>query len=212
VWGASQGGQAALFTGQQATSYAPELKLLGVAAAAPATDLQELFEANRNTPFGRILSAYTIDTWSQVYPQLHLDQVVTRAAQPIVKRLAKICITERKGFLAVGVLQLALKLSYLKQLPWETEPWKGLIAENTPGRTEIRAPIIIAQGDADPLVRPAINAAFARRLCSDGERVDYRTYPGVMHVDAGPKTAADVAAWIAQRFAGAAAPSTCAGS
>jgi acetyl esterase/lipase len=212
VWGASQGGQAALFTGQQATSYAPELKLLGVAAAAPATDLKELFEANRNTPFGRILSAYTIDTWSQVYPQLHLDQVVTRAAQPIVKRLAKICITERKGFLAVGVLQLALKLSYLKQLPWETEPWKGLIAENTPGRTEIRAPIIIAQGDADPLVRPAINAAFARRLCSDGERVDYRTYPGVMHVDAGPKTAADVAAWIAQRFAGAAAPSTCAGS
>lgn len=72
--------------------------------------------------------------------------------------------------------------------------------------------MITAQGDADPLVRPAINAAFARRLCSDGERVDYRTYPGVMHVDAGPKTAADVAAWIAQRFAGAAAPSTCAGS
>jgi acetyl esterase/lipase len=212
VWGASQGGQAALFTGQQAASYAPELKLLGVAAAAPATDLQELFQANRNATFGRILSAYTIDTWSKVYPQLHLDQVVTRPAQPVVKRLAKICVTEKKGFLAVGVLQLALKLSYLSQLPWETEPWKGLIAENTPGRTHIPAPIIIAQGGADPLVRPAINAAFARRLCSDGERVDYRTYPGVMHIDAGPKTASDVAAWIAQRFAGTAAPSTCSGS
>jgi hypothetical protein len=60
--------------------------------------------------------------WSQVYPQLRLDQVVTRAAQPIVKRLARICITEKQGLLAVGVLQLALKLSYLKQLPWETGP------------------------------------------------------------------------------------------
>jgi hypothetical protein len=33
-----------------------------VTAAAPATDLRQLFEANRNSPFGRILSAYTIDT------------------------------------------------------------------------------------------------------------------------------------------------------
>jgi dienelactone hydrolase len=110
------------------------------------------------------------------------------------------------------VLQLALKLGYLSKMPWETEPWKGLIADNTPGRAKIPAPIIITQGDADPLVRPAINAAFARRLCADGETVDYRTYPGVMHIDAGPKTAADVAAWIARRFAGAAAPTTCATS
>src|ERR1700748_543989 len=38
VWGHSQGGQAALFTGIIAKSYAPELQLVGVAAAAPATD------------------------------------------------------------------------------------------------------------------------------------------------------------------------------
>ena len=37
VWGHSQGGQAALFTGLLAESYAPELQLVGVAAAAPAT-------------------------------------------------------------------------------------------------------------------------------------------------------------------------------
>src|SRR5690606_37645715 len=43
VWGHSQGGQAALFTGELSASYAPELKLLGVAAAAPATDLTKLF-------------------------------------------------------------------------------------------------------------------------------------------------------------------------
>src|SRR5580704_5964405 len=38
VWGHSQGGHAALFTGIIAKAYAPELELLGVAAAAPATD------------------------------------------------------------------------------------------------------------------------------------------------------------------------------
>jgi dipeptidyl aminopeptidase/acylaminoacyl peptidase len=45
VWGHSQGGHAALYTGELAASYAPDLKLVGVAAAAPATYLIELFEA-----------------------------------------------------------------------------------------------------------------------------------------------------------------------
>lgn len=39
VWGESQGGHAALWTGQLAKQYAPDLTLLGVAAAAPPTDL-----------------------------------------------------------------------------------------------------------------------------------------------------------------------------
>ncbi|GAB1716845.1 MAG: hypothetical protein NTAFB05_18870 [Nitrobacter sp.] len=36
VWGHSQGGQASLYTGLIAKTYAPELRLVGVAAAAPA--------------------------------------------------------------------------------------------------------------------------------------------------------------------------------
>src|ERR1700742_984567 len=42
VWGHAQDVQVALFTGLIAKSYAPELTLLGVAAAAPATDLVTL--------------------------------------------------------------------------------------------------------------------------------------------------------------------------
>ena len=39
VWGESQGGHAALWTGALARGYAPELTLVGTAAAAPPTDL-----------------------------------------------------------------------------------------------------------------------------------------------------------------------------
>ena len=49
VWGHSQGGHAALFTGELAARYAPELKLVGVAAAAPATNLIELFDDDEKT-------------------------------------------------------------------------------------------------------------------------------------------------------------------
>ena len=45
VLGYSQGGQAALFAGQIAQSYAPELYVAGVAAVAPVTSLTELAPA-----------------------------------------------------------------------------------------------------------------------------------------------------------------------
>ncbi len=210
AWGASQGGQAALFTGQEAASYAPDLTLAGIAAAAPATDLRTLFEANRDGTFGRVLSAYTVAMWSRVYPQLRLDQLVTRPARPVVEQIAKICIIADRGPIAAAIVSQALKISYLRRLPWETEPWTGLIAKNSPGHERIRAPIIVTQGEADKLVRPPITHAFVKRLCSQGETISYRTYPGVDHIHAGPETARDVARWISDRFAGRPAPTDCA--
>jgi Secretory lipase len=44
LWGHSQGGHAALFAGQAIGRYAPELRLRGVAVAAPATELATLLD------------------------------------------------------------------------------------------------------------------------------------------------------------------------
>ncbi len=67
VWGHSQGGQASLFTGLLSQSYAPDLQLLGVAAAAPATELQTLMDADIDTSGGRNLTAMTLWSWERVY-------------------------------------------------------------------------------------------------------------------------------------------------
>jgi hypothetical protein len=53
AWGHSQGGHASLFTGQLAASYAPELRLLGVAAGGPVPNLADLFEVNIKTTVGK---------------------------------------------------------------------------------------------------------------------------------------------------------------
>ena len=65
VWGHSQGGHAALYTGEIAARYAPELKLVGVAAAAPATYLIELFDSDKSSPTGKELTAMTVWPWSR---------------------------------------------------------------------------------------------------------------------------------------------------
>src|ERR1700722_1939939 len=63
VWGHSQGGQAVLYAGALAKSYAPELDLVGVAAAAPATELATLMADDLNSAGGRNLTAMTLWSW-----------------------------------------------------------------------------------------------------------------------------------------------------
>ena len=55
VWGHSQGGHAALWSGIRAQEYAPDLKVLGIAAVAPASDLRPFAAADPSTTFGKII-------------------------------------------------------------------------------------------------------------------------------------------------------------
>src|SRR6202167_4845453 len=91
VSGHSQGGQAALFTGMIARIYAPELALLGVAAAAPATDLAALMNEDINSVGGRNITAMTLWSWQRVYGAA-MDKIVDPRAVPVIDRLAQECI------------------------------------------------------------------------------------------------------------------------
>ncbi len=209
VWGHSQGGQASLFTGQLASTYAPELHLVGVAAGAPVPNLVDLFKVNIKTAVGKILIAMALQSWAKVYDDANLDQIVTPVARPIVAKIARNCLYNQKQILASAPGSLALGLTFLHTPPWETEPWKTIVATNDPGATPTRAPILIAQGSADTIVAPNITERFVDKLCSNGETVELRLYPGVTHLDTGHVAAPDVAKWIADRFAGKTAPTSC---
>ena len=91
VWGHSQGGHAALFTGQLAASYAPDLELVGVAAAAPATYLAELFEADRHTQSGLTLTSMALLSWSKLY-HLPTQDIVDTGALAAYERVASDCL------------------------------------------------------------------------------------------------------------------------
>src|SRR5262249_44773085 len=91
VWGHSQGGHAALFTGSIAKSYAPELDLLGVAAAAPATDLVTLINDDLDSVGGKNITAMTLWSWQRVF-DANMEKVVDRRAIPTIDQLAQECI------------------------------------------------------------------------------------------------------------------------
>ncbi len=195
TFGESQGGQAALFTGQLAADYAPELDLVGVAAAAPATNLVALFEENVGTTFGDVLAAYALASWRDFY-DIELEDIVDDQALPVIERIADRCLQNEAQMLSVVPEAELLKIRFLANPPWEIEPWSTILAENTPGQTNIDAPVLITQGSVDPLVLPEVQATFVDDWCRRGQDLEYRIYEGVGHLDAGLATGPDVAAWL----------------
>jgi acetyl esterase/lipase len=209
VWGHSQGGQAALFTGLISKSYAPELHLVGVAAAAPATDLATLMTDDLNTSGGRNLTAMTVWSWSRVFGA-PVGNVIAPAAMPAVDRLATECIESIFDILVRDRTSKPLAQEFLTVAnPAVVEPWRSLLARNTPSTLPSAIPVFLAQGSTDGLVRPAVTRAYMQRLCRAGSRVRMLVMPNVNHGFAGRDSASAAVGWMADRFAGRAAPNDC---
>lgn len=208
LWGQSQGGHAALFAGQIARSYAPELQLVGVAAAAPPTDLATIIKADIGSPAGNIIASYALLSWSRLYGT-PLQAVVAEKALPIVDRVAGDCAESLGDKLLISVDEAEFDAGFLIADPATAEPWHELLSRNSPGHAPIRAPLYIVQGDADKIVSSLVTAAFVEALCKRGETVQFAKAAGLGHMTAGENSAAAAAAWIRDRFDRAPAPNDC---
>lgn len=208
VWGHSQGGHASLFTGEQTAQYAPELKLVGVAAAAPATYLVDLFDADRGSVGGNSLTAMALLSWSTIY-HLPLDSILANGATGAFERVAKSCIQSIAEMLELEQVEQPLQRVFLKGDPTKIGVWRSIMEANSTGQQPPGVPVFLAQGTADTTVRPSITVRFADRLCAGGTPVVMKLLEGVSHSFAGEDSAHEAVAWMTDRFNGRPAPSGC---
>jgi uncharacterized membrane protein HdeD (DUF308 family) len=211
VWGHSQGGHAALWTGILAPTYAPDVPLLGVAALAPASDLPGLTAHLPGVTGGSVFASYVVAAYTRTYPDLAFGASVRPTAQVLVREMAARCLTEPGAFVSVLA---ALSLTRDPEL-FAADPATGAfgrrLRENTPTGA-IPAPVLLAQGLTDGLVDPAAQLRYVAARCAAGQAVDYRTYAGRDHVGvvrADSPLIPDLLGWTRDRLAGAAPASTC---
>lgn len=208
LYGYSQGGHAALFAADLSKAYAPELALRAVAAIAPPTDLGTLMKANLNTVPGRILTAFTLVSWSLKYGA-PLAALINARASNIVFEVGRSCVDDLGGKLDALAAQKELEGRFLAQDPGQTLPWSDIIARNSKLFLRTRIPALIVQGDSDELVRPAVTRAFVQRSCREGVPLQYMVLRGKGHggaMDAGAKPAVN---WLAARLTGVPAKGNC---
>ncbi len=209
VWGHSQGGQAALWTGQIAAGYAPELHVKGVAAFAPAADLFGLAEADKSEVGGKTISAYIANTWNSLYPGLQLAENLTPGSKHGVEKIRNLCFNGKDALPAI------LRGS---QIPNQVFPdrlldgeFGTLLKRQTPVGP-FPAPVLVAQGLADPLVKPELQQNWIDARCQSGEPIDYRTFPGLSHmslVAADSPLTPQIVQWTLDRWTGTAPTPTC---
>jgi pimeloyl-ACP methyl ester carboxylesterase len=206
TFGHSQGGHASIWTGHLGPEYAPELELLGVAAAAPALNLSEIASAQWDTAVGWVIGSDLIESWPTYYSDLPVDSVLTNAGRDASQRLAAECIKQ-------SGLEALVREKFGQQIfafnPLENLAWKDSMLAQTPPVMPADMPVFIAQGTADEVVLPWPNAMIQEKWCDAGSTISMLWMGDVNHQQAAHVSGPAAVDWIADRFAGRPAGRSC---
>lgn len=203
AFGHSQGAHAALFTGELAASYAPELHLVGVAAAAPPTDLAAMARHLTKLGYGTALLVEAAAGYSAADPAARLSSIMTPTGKAGLSLIEDGCDSD----LVTAYGSLSSRAVFTED-PRTTPPWSTGFARNSVGVLPATVPVLIMQGARDPVVSPELTTIAVRRMCAHGDVVDYKIYPDAYH-NVVPSAGADLNAWVAARFRGDPAPRGC---
>lgn len=207
VYGYSQGGHSALWTGHLSKQFAPELDLVGVAVAAPAADLTSIIDRQWDSVVGWGIGADVSRSWSIVYPDLPVNPLLTDAARDNYERIAEICVF---GTFVEGTIRHDIfKQNFFADNPVNNSLWAQVLIDQTPPPYSAELPLMLVQGTADQIVLAGTNANLQESWCAAGSTINALWLEGVDHLNVADMAGPAVAGWIADRFAGLTAPNTC---
>src|SRR5262249_13145281 len=199
-WGYSQGGHAALWTGIIGPRYAPDLEIRGVAAIAPAANIENILAMN--VEMDKRFGPYLARSYSRFYPDITFEQAVRPEALDAARQIVNLCDflppedSERIEALASTFEGPALATSSNNAL-------QARLEHNT-ADGPIQAPVVIAQGLSDVVVPPSATDAYVQERCAAGQRLEYWTFPGRDHltiIQPGTPLEEPLIKWTTARFA-----------
>jgi acetyl esterase/lipase len=199
VWGYSQGGHAALWTGIVGPRYAPDLEIRGVAAIAPAANIKNILAMN--VAMDKWSGPYIALSYSRFYPDIAFEQAVRPEALDAARQIVNLCgfippEAERIEALAATFDGPALATSSNKAL-------QARLEQNTADGL-IQAPVVVAQGLSDIVVPSRAIDAYVEERCAAGQRLEYWTFAGRDHltiVQPGTPLEELLIKWTSARFA-----------
>jgi len=200
IWGYSQGGHAALWSGIVGPRYAPDLEILGVAAIAPPANIEKSLAMNveADKRFGPYLAL----SYSRFYPDITFEQAIRHEALDAARQIVNLCSflppedQERIAALSATFEGPALATSSNKAL-------QARVEQNTADGL-ITAPVVIAQGLSDIVVPSSVTDAYVEERCAAGQRLEYWTFAGRDHFtifQPGTPLEEPLIKWTTARFA-----------
>lgn len=198
VYGHSQGGHSALWTAELAATLAPELRLLGVAAAAPAAELTDIMQAQSDGPAGWILGPEVVQAWTSLDPKLPTD-LLSDAAREHSAELADKCVDQA---VLEGLVRDRFQGPFFTRDPMADPAWAQFASAQTPAPLSASMPTLLIQSTADGVVLAWPNAKLQEIWCAAGSDLATMWLGKVGHGDSGLAPGPAVVTWAAERFDG----------
>ena len=148
-----------------------------------------------------VLALYGV---AEDHPQVHPADYVT----PLTAEHAKVIDTGCLNDVSLSLARIPHDQLFLHD-PRTTEPARSVAIANEPGHARSAAPILLVQGTADTTVVPAADGEAPRQLCASHEPVAQVIVPGGTHDSAIGTANPQIGAWLADRLAGVAPPTSC---
>jgi pimeloyl-ACP methyl ester carboxylesterase len=205
VYGHSQGGHAALWTGLLSEQIDPGLDLVAVAAAAPAAELELITGKQWNTAVGWVIGPEVAVSWPLVYPGLPVEPALSRAGWDNYQRLAAECI---KPAALEGLVRAEFGQTFFANSPLDNPQWAKALRDQTPSPiTDV--PVLVAQGTADTVVLPWPNAVLEERWCAAGSNLTSVWLGKINHMSIANNVGPQVVSFFDQAFGSQEIRSTC---
>ncbi len=209
VWGYSQGGQAASWAAELQSSYAPEVKMIGLAAGGVPSNLQAIGEFD-NASVGTAFGLDGLIGLSTAYPEeFNLAEFSNAAGLEAAGKLLSECaIQSLAEFRDVNSDEYTIGHKTFPQLEAEHPAIEKVFKEQELGTKTVPVPVYHYHGLEDEFVPVTQDVELHQKWCALGVSDDFQLYPGD-HLLTDPTAIGNVIKWVEERLAGKKAPSTC---
>ena len=213
AWGYSIGGQAVSWAGEIQPTYAPDVKLIGVATGGTPADLQALAAFSN----GAVGAGFAVDgllglqvaTAFGPPPHLNLFSILSTKGVTEGMKAQKYCAIQTLAEYHDHKFEESSKENKtLEQVETEKPEVKEVLEESKLGTKPVNVPVYHYHGLEDEFVPVAPDAELHYKWCELGVKDDFQLYPGD-HLLTDPTAVPNVVKWIEERVAGKTAPSTC---
>jgi fermentation-respiration switch protein FrsA (DUF1100 family) len=197
IIGYSEGGFAAAWAAQLQPTYAPDVRLAGVAAGAAAANL-EVAGPSLDGTFFSFFTAYGGIGYAAAYPELDLDAYLTDEGREMIPYLRE-----------SNVLQAAIRGPHFATSNQMTEPnvlelpeWRKRLRENRLGTIATAAPVLLNHARRDQIVSFVHSLDLRDDWRAIGADVRlYVTRGGVDHISGAVAGTPVALEWLARRLA-----------
>jgi dienelactone hydrolase len=208
IWGYSQGGQTAAAAGEIEGTYAPELRVVGVAAGGVPADLRST-AAYLDGGNGESFLLSSIYGLSQQYPAaIPLATLANANGQAAIANASSVCVFQALfQYMNHSLSEYTVGNQTLSQ--FLAQPAIGAAVDaQTLGTKKIPVPLYLYHGKADEFIPLQPSIDLKNKYCNKGTNVTYDAYPSE-HIATQFQAAPQALDFIAARIAGNIVFGTC---